>query len=66
MKTYKSLKELEYDLKRLNLERQIALEELKIATNDIQDSLKPARWVVSISKFLGKYGLWVLLRKIIK
>ena len=36
MKTYHSFEQIEGDLKRLSLERQIALEELKIVKNDFE------------------------------
>ncbi len=66
MKTYKSFDEIDYDLNRLKLERQIAWEEIKGVKNDFQEEMKPLHWVNTGIKVAGKYGILVLLRKLIK
>lgn len=66
MSTYKSFDEIDYNLNRLKLERQIAWEELKGVKNDFQDDMKPLNWVNTGLKVAGKYGVLVLLKKLIK
>lgn len=66
MKSYKSFDEIDYELNRLKLERQIAWEELKGVKNDFQEDMKPPHWVSTGLKFAGKYGVLVLLKKLIK
>lgn len=66
MKKYETFNEIEYDLKRLYLEKQIALEEIKGAKRHLETSLNPSFWVKSIAGFLGKYGFLVLIKKFFK
>lgn len=66
MKNYETFKDIEYDVKRLNLERQIAFEELKSVKNDIQDDLKPANWLQTIFKYAFKMGSFMVLKKMVK
>ena len=66
MKNYKSFDEIDYDLTRLKLERQIALEEIKGVKNDFLEDMKPLNWVSTGIKVAGKYGILVLLRKLIR
>lgn len=66
MKQYQSFKEIETDLKRLNLERKIALEELKLLKSGVKEDLKPANWLSSILGMLGKYGIYQLIKKFTK
>ena len=66
MKTYQSFKEIEKDLKRVSLERQIALEELKIVKNDFEESLKPISLLSDAFKVLSKYGALMFIKKIFK
>ena len=66
MKTYQSFKEIEKDLKRVSLERQIALEELKIVKNDFEESLKPISLLSDALKVLSKYGALMFFKKIFK
>ncbi|NLP58663.1 DUF6327 family protein [Lutibacter sp. B1] len=65
-KTYNSLKEISNDLKVLNLQREIAFEELKLMKNNIQKSLEPYSYFNSVLKFVSKYGAIAIIRKIIK
>ncbi|RZT00048.1 hypothetical protein [Aquimarina brevivitae] len=65
-KYYNSFEEIQYDLKRLNLERQIAIEELKLIKSEVNEELKPYNWIPSILGMLKKYGMMYLLKKIIK
>lgn len=66
MKTYKSFDEIEYELTRLKLERQIAWEEMKGVKYEFQEDMKPLNWISTALSFAGKYGLLVLLKKIVK
>lgn len=66
MKHYQTFEDIDYDIKRLNLERQIAYEELKGLKSDIKDDLKPANWVLTIMNYAKKYGFYLLLKKVIR
>ena len=66
MKTYQSFKEIEHDLKTLNLKRQIALEELKMSKHDLQESVTPHKWLTTALNAAKKYGIIYLVRRILK
>ncbi|WP_299226279.1 hypothetical protein [uncultured Psychroserpens sp.] len=66
MKNYTSFEEIDYDLKRLDLERQIAFEELKGIKSDVKDDLRPIHWLQTVAKYVTKYGSLLLLKKIVK
>ena len=66
MKIYKSFDEIDFDLNKLKLERQIAWEEMKGIKNDFQEDMKPLNWVNTGLKVAGKYGFIVLLKKLIR
>ena len=66
MKTYESFAEIERDLKQLSLEREIALEELKMVKNDFEESIKPISILSGAVKFFSKYGVLMLVKKIFK
>lgn len=66
MKTYKSFDDIDYELNKLKLEREIAWEELKGVKHEFQEDLRPLNWVSSGLKFAGKYGIFVLLKKLIR
>mgnify|MGYP000001977908 CR=1 FL=1 len=66
MKTYQSFEQIDSDLKRLSLERQIALEELKIVKNDFEESIRPISMLRDAFKFLSKYGALLFIKKIFK
>jgi hypothetical protein len=63
---YSSFEEIEYDLKRLNLERQIAVEQLKSFKVQIQEDLQPLNWVQSGFKIAGKLSTVMILKKLFK
>lgn len=65
-KTYKTFEDIDYELTRLKLERQIALEEIKGVKNEFQEDMKPLNWLSTGFRFAGKYGIIVLLRKLIR
>lgn len=62
-KRYNSFKQIENDLKRLKLERDIAWEELKLVKNEYKEDLRPLNWVSSAIKLTSKYGLIALFKK---
>lgn len=66
MKTYQNFKEIDSDLKLLSLERQIALEELKIVKKDFEESLKPISIINSGFRLVRKYGVLILIKKFFK
>lgn len=63
---YKNFEEIEFDLKRLKLERQIALEEIKGLKQDIKDDLSPYSWISTVISAVKKYGILYLVRKVIR
>lgn len=66
MKTYKTLDDIDYDLKRLTLERNIALEEVKGAKGQFVESLQPAQWMLTGIKILGKVGVMMFVKKLFR
>jgi hypothetical protein len=66
MKNYQSFQDIDQDLKRLRLERNIALEKMKLIKNEFKENLKPANWVSTIFNVAGKYGFYMLLKRFIK
>ena len=63
---YNSFKEIELDLKRLSLQRQILVEELKQQKHNVAEDLKPYNLVNWALKFARKYGALMLIKKIFK
>ncbi|MGR7811873.1 DUF6327 family protein [Lacinutrix undariae] len=66
MKHYESFNDIDQALKTLKLERNIALEEMKLLKNEFKDNLKPASWVETLLSVAGKYGGYVLLKRFFK
>lgn len=66
MKHYQSFNEIETDLKRLDLERKIALEEMKFYKSEIVNDLKPSNLINMLLKMAGKYGVYFLMKKFMK
>jgi hypothetical protein len=63
---YKNFEQIDYDLKRLNLERQIALEEIKGIKQEVKEDLSPYSWMTTILSSIKKYGMLYLIRKIVR
>lgn len=63
---YNNLDEIEFDLKRLDLERKIALEEIKGLKQDIKDDLSPYNWLSMVLSVVKKYGVLYMVRKFLK
>ncbi len=66
MKSYKSFHEIDLDLKRLNLERKIALEEMKGLKYELQEIIKPYHWIQTGLGALKRIGIIYFIRKIFK
>lgn len=66
MKNYQSFHDIEQDLKRLKLERHIALEEMKLSKNKLKDNFYQNSWLNLAIGVVGKYGFYVLLKRFIK
>jgi hypothetical protein len=66
MKTYTSFVEIEKDLRKLELERAIAKEELKIVKHNFEDFLKPVNWLTTVFRTISKYGVLLMIKKIFK
>lgn len=66
MRIYNSFNEIDFELKRLNLERKIAWEEIKQSGNEVQESLSPYSWVKPTINAIKKFGILFLLKKIFK
>ena len=63
---YKNFEEIEFNLKRLKLEREIALEELKGLKQDVQEDLSPYKWVSTAFSAAKKFGMLYIMRKVVK
>lgn len=66
LKTYKDAQSVEQELKILDLERKIALEEIKLLKEDYKQDLQPINWMHSGLKYAGKFAGMMLLKKILK
>ncbi|MBU2919891.1 hypothetical protein KO504_00930 [Winogradskyella psychrotolerans] len=63
MKTYATFEEIDNDLKRFKLERDIAWEELKLTKGEFKEDLQPLNWVSTALKLTRKYSFIALIRK---
>ena len=66
MKIYQSFDEINTDLRQLSLEKQIALEELKLVKSDFEESIKPMTLISNVVTTLGKFGTLMFIKKIFK
>ena len=66
MKHYKTEQQIKQELRRLQLEKEIAWEELKTLKGDFKESLQPYQWMQTGLKIFSKFGVMMLVRKIIK
>ncbi|GAA4271989.1 DUF6327 family protein [Aquimarina gracilis] len=65
-KTYTSFKEIEQDLRKLNLQRKIALEEMKLLKFELKEDLQPYQWVSTLLSAIKKYGIFYMIRRIFR
>lgn len=66
MKKYNSKGQINEELKRLTLERQIAWEEIKGLRYELKEDLEPYNWVNTAISALKKYGLLYMIRKLFR
>ena len=66
MRNYNSFEEIDFEIKKLNLERKIAWEEIKHSGNKVQEYLDPYNWIVPIISSIKKFGILFLLKRIFK
>lgn len=66
MKEYNTFDDIDKDLKRFNLERKIAWEELKLVQGKVEEDLKPVNVIVTVLKVIGKVGMFKLIRRVIR
>lgn len=64
--TYTSFKEIELELRKLKLQRQIAIEEIKLLKPEFEEDLRPYQWVAVILEFIKRYGIYYFVRKLFK
>ncbi|SEL95001.1 hypothetical protein SAMN04487910_3688 [Aquimarina amphilecti] len=65
-KTYTSFKEIENDLRRLNLQRQISLEEMKLLKSNLKEDIQPYQWFSTVLSAVKKYGILYLIKRMFK
>ncbi|QDO94324.1 hypothetical protein FNB79_10255 [Formosa sediminum] len=65
-KDFTNFDDIKLELKRLDLERQIAWEEMKALKGDVKEDLKPLNWVHTVINYTGKIGSLVFLKKLFK
>ena len=61
---YTNFEQIETDLRRFDLERKVAWEELKLIKTEFKEDFRPFNWVEPIIKGASKYGVFMLLRKL--
>lgn len=66
MRQYKNKDEINHDLKRLSLERQIAWEEIKGLKEDFKESIQPYNWIEPIVSTAKRYGIQFLISWLFK
>ncbi len=66
MKIYHSFEQIDKDLQRLKLQRDIALEEIKGVKYQLQNDLQPANWISTLASAVKKYGILYLIRRLFK
>lgn len=65
-KNFNSLEDIKLELLTLDLQRKIQMEELKLTKNQFKEDLKPMNWIGTILKGVKKYGVILLLKKLIR
>ncbi len=65
-KEYTSFKEIEQDLRKLHLQRQIYLEEMKLLKSEFKEDLQPYQWVSTLLSAVKKYGILYLIRRLFR
>ncbi|QCE42118.1 hypothetical protein [Psychroserpens sp. NJDZ02] len=66
MTQFKTEADIERELRKLSLEKQIAWEELKGIKGDFKEAIQPPQWLQTGYRMFSKFGMMMLLKKIIK
>lgn len=61
---YNNIDEVNYNLERLDLERQIAFEKLKLVKEDYKDAFSTSNLIEAGVKYAGFYGIILLVRRL--
>ena len=64
--SYNSFDEIKKELKKLNLQRQIAFEEIKGLKYDVQDDFSSQNWLQTALGAIKKFGMLYLIRKVFR
>jgi len=62
---YSNFEEIDYNLERLDLERQIAFERLKFVKDDYKDAFNTVNLLQSGAKYAGLYGIYLIIKKML-
>ena len=65
MKVFNSFNQVEFELRKLNLERKISIEELRAKGYEMK-GIFSFNWKSSAIKSVGKFGLLFLLKRLFK
>ncbi|MFD2550551.1 hypothetical protein ACFSQP_01860 [Bizionia sediminis] len=60
--TFSNFQQIDIRLRQLDLERQIAKEELKLLKTEISQEFQPYSWVEPLVKGASKYGIFYMLK----
>ncbi|MGJ5643250.1 hypothetical protein [Formosa sp. S-31] len=63
-KDFRTFEEIDYELKRLDLERQIAWEEMKGLKGDFKEDIQPLNWIQALLNVGIKYGAFALFKRL--
>lgn len=66
MKVYTSIEQINQDLKRLKLEREIAWEEMKGLQHEVKEDLSAYNWIGTAFSAVKKYGIIYMIRKMFR
>ncbi|RKN78710.1 hypothetical protein [Ulvibacterium marinum] len=66
MNRYQSFEDIKYNLKRLSLERQIALEQMKGLKHEVEEDLGPYQWLQTAVGAIKKFGALYFIKKLVK
>ena len=65
-KSYSSFKEIRHDLKKLQLQREIAYEEIVNHKHMIENEISSLNWIVTAFNIFKKFGAFLVVKKIFK
>lgn len=63
---YDNFEQIDLELKKLDLRRKIAFEELKLIKSDLKEDLQPFQWLQTFAKYTGRFGMMYFIRKIFR